>query len=297
MADVAGLDSRADAAGWHGVSDGLRGLPCVHAELAVPTRPSQYRPLLQAYADRHLDLVIAGSFLLADAVVDAARANPDTRFLLVDPIVPPAGRANLAVLVFRDDQAAYLAGVLGGLVTKTGVIAGVYGPGGAVDQRRRSGYEHGAAYVRPGIRVLGAYQPAADGRPYANPDWGAAQASAFVRQGADVIFASGGSTGQGALLGAAQSGSMCIGADVDSSLDLAARSCLLASAITHVDRGVALAVADAAAGHWAGGVRIVGLAEGAVELGPVEHTLPAGQLEELQTIAVKLAAGVLMTGV
>jgi basic membrane protein A len=266
VADVAGLDSRADAAAWRGVRDALRSLPCTRADAAVPTRPSQYRQLLQAYAG--YDLVIAGTFLLTDPVADVARANPGTRFLLVDPIVAPPAQPNLAVLVFREDQAAYLAGALAGSVSRTGVIAGVYGPGGAMDQGKRNGFERGAASVRPGIRVLGAYQPAGDDLPYANPGWGAAQAKAFVREGADVIFASGGSTGRGALRGAEQAGSKCIGDDVESSLGPAISDCLVASAIKHVDRGVALIVADAATGHWAGGINSVGLAEGAVELAP-----------------------------
>jgi len=294
VADVAGLDSRADAAGWRGVRDGLHGLPCTHADVAVPSRPAEYRQLLQGYVG--YDLVIASSFLLTDAVVEVARANPGTRFVLVDPIVAPAPQPNLAVLVFRDDQAAYLAGALAGMVTKSGVIAGVYGPGGAADQRNRTGFEHGAAYVRPGIRVLGAYQPAGDGLPYANPGWGAAQASAFVRQGADVIFGAGGSTGKGALRGAARAASVCIGADQEATLDLTISDCLLASAVKHVDRGVALIVADTAAGRWAGGLRTVGLSQGAVEFRPIQHALAPGQVDELQTIAGKLAAGAQTTG-
>jgi basic membrane protein A len=293
VADVAGLDARADAAAWRGVRDGLRGAPCTHTDVAVPKHPSDYRQLLQGYAG--YDLVIAGSFLLTDPVVDVAQANPGTRFVLVDPILAPAPRTNLAVLVFREDQAAYLAGALAGMVSRTGVIAGVYGPFGAADQRNRSGFERGAAYVRPGIRVLGAYQPAADGLPYANPGWGAAQARAFAGRGADVIFGTGGSTGKGALRGAAQAGSKCIGAD-DSSLNPAASDCLVASAIKHVDRGVALIVAKAAAGHWAGGIDTLGLSEGAVELAPVQHQLFPEQLEDLQAIAANLASGELTTG-
>ena len=295
MADVAGLDSRADAAAWRGVHDGVRGLPCSHADVGVPNRPAQYRQLLQAFAG--YDLVIAGSFLLTEAVVEVARANPGTRFVLVDPIVAPLAPPNLTVLVFRDDQSAYLAGALAAMVTKTGVIGGVYGPGGAVDQRNRTGFEQGAAYARPGIRVLGGYQPAGDGLPYANPGWGAAEARNFSQQGADVIFGTGGSTGKGALRGAAQAGSICIGADQDqlSSSDPAVADCLVASAIKHVDRGVALMVADAAAGRWAGGLRTVGLSEGAVELRPIQDALSPGRLDELQTIAGKLATGVLRT--
>jgi basic membrane protein A and related proteins len=292
VADVAGLDSRADAAGWRGIRSALQRLPCARADAAVPKHPAEYRQLLQAYSG--YDLVIAGSFLLTDDVVDVARANPGTRFVLVDPIVAPAGPANLAVLVFREDQSAFLAGALAGMVSKSGVIAGVYGPFGATDQRNRAGFEHGAAYIRPGIRVLGAYQPAADGLPYANPGWGAAQAREFTKQGADVIFGTGGLTGRGALRGAAQSGRLCIGAD--EATDPAVSDCLLANAIKHVDRGVALIVADAAAGHWSGGVRGLGLSEGAVELAPVQNESYARQLDEIQTIAARLAAGALTTG-
>lgn len=292
VADVAGLDSSADAAGWRGVRDGLRGLPCAHADVAVATRPSDYRPLLQAYAG--YDLVIAGSFLLTDPVIDVARTNPGTHYILVDPIDAPMPPANLAVLTFRDDQAAYLAGALAAMVTKTGIVAGVYGPDGAADQRNRAGFEHGAVYVRPGVHVLGAYQPAGNGLPYANPVWGAAQARGFAGQGADVIFGSGGSTGKGALRGASQAGTRCIGSD-DLSSDPAI-DCLMASTIKHLDHAVALMVADAAAGHWAGGARTVGLAEGAVELAPVQHELSASQLDELQTIAGRLASDALPTG-
>jgi len=96
-------------------------------------------------ADARYDLVIAGSFLLTDDVVQIARANPATHFVLVDPLVIPTGPANLQVLVFRDDQAAFLAGALAGLVTQTGVVAGVYGPEGTGDKNNRLGFEHAPA--------------------------------------------------------------------------------------------------------------------------------------------------------
>jgi basic membrane protein A len=138
VADVAGLGSSVDAAAWRGVGEALHRLPCAHADLALPARPSDYRRVLQA--DAGYDLVIAGSFLLTDPVVDIARANPSTRFVLVDPIVAPPDVSNLAVLTFRSDQAAFLAGALAGMVTRTGVVAGVYGPDGAMDRSNRLGF-------------------------------------------------------------------------------------------------------------------------------------------------------------
>ena len=290
VADVAGLGSSVDAAGWRGVNQALRQVACGRAELALPRRPSEYRRMLQAYPG--YDLVIAGSFLLTDPVVDVARANPTRHFLLVDPIVMPADVPNLAVLRFRSDEAAFLAGALAGMMTKTDVVAGVYGPQGAMDVGNRTGFEHGAHYVRPGVRVLGAYQPAG-GAPYGDPVWGADQARAFATQHADIIFGAGGTTGQGALLGAAQSGVACIDADIVASSD---PGCLLATSTKFIDRGVEITVADAIGGPWRGGLRSLGLAQNAVGLsvraGP---RLTPEILRRVQTIADLLAFGPLTT--
>jgi basic membrane protein A len=291
VTDVAGLRSSVDAAGWRGLNEAVREQPCLHADLALPARPSDYRGVLQAYAG--YDLVIAGSFLLTDPVTDVARANPATHFVLVDPIVTAPDVPNLAVLTFRSDEAAFLAGALAGIVTRTGVVAGVYGPDGALDRLNRDGFEHGARYARPGVRVLGAYQPAGSA-PYSDPVWGADQARVFSSQRADVVFGAGGTTGQGALLGAAQSGVACISADV---VPLSDPGCLLATGVKFIDRGVALTVTDAIAGHWRNGDRSLGLAQRAVGL-----TLAGGPgltpeiRARLATITDLLAAGSLAPG-
>jgi basic membrane protein A len=290
VADVAGLASSVDAAGWRGVSDALREISCVRADLALPSRPSEYRHALQAYAGH--DLVIAGSFLLTDPVVDIARANPATHFVLVDPIVMPPDVPNLAVLTFRSDQGAFLAGALAAIVTRTGVVAGVYGPQGALDIANRLGFENGARYVRPGVRVLGAYQPAG-GKPYADPAWGAEQARGFVRAYADVIFGAGGTTGEGALLGAAQSGVVCISADLAASSDPGCS----ADSTKFIDRGVQLAVADAIAGEWHSGVRSLGLAQRAVGLSlSADPRLTPEIRDRLRAISDLLSTGLPSTG-
>jgi len=74
VADVAGLDAPADAAAWRGVRDGCAACPAL-----TPTSPFRsilgLSPLLQGYAG--YDLVIAGTFLLTDPVLDVAQANPE----------------------------------------------------------------------------------------------------------------------------------------------------------------------------------------------------------------------------
>ena len=291
VADVAGLRSSVDAAAWRGVNQAVSEAACAAADLALPTRPSEYRRVLQSYAGH--DLVIAASFLLTDPVVDMARANPATHFVLVDPIVMPPALPNLVVLTFRSDQSAFLAGALAGILTGNGVVAGVYGPGGAMDVTNRLGFERGARFVRRGIRVLGAYQPAGSA-PYADPTWGAAQANVFLREHADVIFGTGGTTGRGALEGATHSSAFCINEGLAASSE---PPCVIATSVKFVDRGVKMAVADAIAGEWQSGVHSLGVAQRAVGLSlGTAPELTNDIRERILTIADLLAVGSISSG-
>jgi basic membrane protein A len=250
-------------------------------------------------ADRD-DLVIAGSFLLTDAVTAAAAARPSGRFLLVDPLLMPAARSNLAVISFREDQAGFLAGALAAMVSRTKVLGGVYGPEVGAMTRYRKGFETGAATIDPAITVLGVYQPAADGRPFGNAEWGQEQASSWLSRGADVIFGAGGSTGEAALLPAAKSHRYCIGAGGDEFLTVpSAQACLLTSALIQPDRAIETAILSAADGHWTAGRQVFGIQEGAVGLAPFhqfETTVSAAMRARLWSLEAQLSHGEFLEG-
>lgn len=279
------MHSIADADAYRGLTEALAGIPCGRPDLITSKLPVDYAANLQAAVNRHDQLVIAGSFLLGDAVDQVARANPATHFLLVDPILTPRPLPNLLVLAVRRDQSALLAGALAAMLTKSGVVAGVYGPGDADDQVERAGFERGAATVRPGIRVLGAYQPGS-GDPYNDPAWGAAQARSFASQGADVVFATGADTGLGALRGAAAAGRPCIADELPASIPRP--SCLVATTTVSLDRAVNLLIEQLQAG-WHSGVTSFGLDQSVVGLDPLGVD-PAIE-ERLQNIGQQLAQG------
>ena len=278
------MSSNADADAYRGVQAALAGIGCSQVQLITSHLPSDYAPNLQAAANRHPDAVIAGSFLLTDAVEQVARANPKTHFLLVDPIVAPKPAANLLVLTFRRSQGGVLAGAVAALLTRTGLLAGVYGPGDADDQAYRSGYEHGATFVRPGITVFGAFQSA--GEPYNDPSWAAQQAGTFSAQGADVVFSVGGDTGLGGLRGAAAAGRLCISSEVPATMTRP--SCLVANTTVAVDRGVMIALQRIRT-HWTSGTLTLGLAESAVGL--QTFGLDPAVQQRLDEITQQLAQG------
>jgi len=67
--------------------------------------------------------------------------------------------------------------------------------------------------------------------------------------------------------------------------------------VKFIDRGVRLAVSEAAAGRWSSGVQALGLAQDAVGLSPLtDPRLTPGMRQRLQTISDLLASGALATG-
>ena len=95
--------------------------------------------LSAAVADGN-DLVIAVGFLWGDALTEAAPANPDTHFAIVDSVVDSP---NVANLVFAEEQGSFLVGVAAALKTKADHVGFVGGGNDPADPevpgRLRSG--------------------------------------------------------------------------------------------------------------------------------------------------------------
>jgi basic membrane protein A len=284
---VAGIRSTAEAQAYRGLVQALATSSCTSSELISSRRPSDYLAGLEGAARRD-EVVVAGSFLLTDAVVQAAQRNPKGKFVLLDPIVNSPALENLLVLRFRRDQGAFLAGALAAMLSRSGVVAGVYGPGGSDDQAMRAAFDAGAAFQGGAVVVLGAYQPVDEGQPYGEPDWGAAQAIRFVSQRADVIFGSGGETGRGALTGAAQAGVDCIGSDL--SADLSRPSCVAASIDVDLTKAMQVLVQQLQA-KWQPGTMALGLQEKVVNLHLYGPALGSGIGSHLDSVAVRLMDG------
>jgi len=158
------------------------------------------------------------NLVMSAETIKAAKANPNIKFVMVDnadfsdKTVP----ANLLGLLFKEDQPGFLAGALAGLLTKTNVIGAVAGLQTVPPVVHYvQGYENGAKYTNPNVKVLKIYQPESGAKDFNDPDWGKQQGVTFIGQKADILFGVGGNTGNGALLAAKEANKMCIGIDVD----------------------------------------------------------------------------------
>ena len=213
---------------------------CFETDYIETTSQSEYAPNIAQFTDSGADVVIGVGFLLGDAMGDAAKANSDIKFISVDGVPNPghdeSWMTNGESLFFAEDQAGYLAGVLAASMSESNHI-GVVGGLLVVPPVERfvEGYINGAKATNPDIQVDFVYTTS-----FTDPPQGSNAAQQMIDSGADVIFAAGGLTGNGALEAACQAdGVYAIGVDTDQYETLpGVQSCILTSATKNIVEAV-----------------------------------------------------------
>lgn len=262
-------------------------------------QPDDFQRNIATFADAGYDVIVTVGPAMAQATRQLAGQYPAIRFVALDADLDEAP-ANLQRILFREDQAGFLAGALAGQLSRSQTVGVVSGPQTPAVRRYSAGFAQGVALVCPTCEVLTVAIDSAD-----DLSRGRAAALGLIAQGADLIFGLGGATGAGALQGAAQDGAWVIGADRDAWLTtfdggaVSGADRLLTSALKAADVAVYAAVADAVMGHAPGGVRQLDVANGGVGLTPWRDAalVPAAVQAKLQETLRALASGELDTGV
>lgn len=270
---------------------------------------TDYAANIQTCIDEGFDVIVTVGFLITDATVAAAEANPDLYFIGVDQFIVD-GPENMVGVQFREDQSGFMAGVLAALVANANeedVIAGVYGVDVPAVKRFRNGYEQGALYVNPdwevGTNILGVY-----GDDFADTAQGVSLAQQFIGEGAFVIFGAGGQLGSAGIAEAAAQGIYVIGVDQDEYFttfdngEVEGAEYLISSAMKRVDQAVYDMIAALVDGDMdtfaGGGVVLYDAAIGGIELAPAHDSdIPEEIWEEVDAIFEMLVAGDIETGV
>jgi basic membrane protein A len=254
----------------------------------TPTNNTEYELKLQECVDAGNDLCISISWLMSDATVNVATANPGIRFALVDwsPGNPPG---NLLGMLFNEKESGYLAGTLAGLMTQSDIVGAV----GGLEQvpgvvNFVEGYRNGAQCINESALVLKQYT-----HTFLDPDLGAAIAQDMISWGADVIFAPAGLTGVGAVLTATQTGAWGIGTDTDWYITVFENGAvegadkLLTSAMKRVDNAVFDTISEVKTGLFTSGTVLYDLVVEGVGLAPYHETdpyIPQGVRDEIELV-------------
>src|SRR5574341_1482722 len=201
-------------------------------DVIVTQNISDYKQNIQTFVDQGFNVIVTVGFLIGTDTTNAAKENPDVKFIGVDqgicvdetgapdPTFACKGDAatllpNYQGIVFAEEQAGYLAGILAASISKSGTIGAVGGTNVPAVVAYNAGYVQGAKSINPNIKTLYQETNPDPAKGFNDPATGKAIAQQFIGQGADVLFQIAGLTGQGVLEAACDAGIYGFGVDVD----------------------------------------------------------------------------------
>ncbi|MGB7875399.1 MAG: BMP family ABC transporter substrate-binding protein [Anaerolineales bacterium] len=314
VTDVGQLEDKSfNQASYEGAQAAAEGLGA-QFDVIVTQNISDYKQNIQTFIDQGFNVIVTVGFLIGTDTTIAAKENPDVTFIGVDQGIcvdeegapdatfTCAGDAaallpNYQGIVFAEEQAGYLAGIVAASISETGTIGSVAGTRVPAVVAYIAGYEAGAKSVNPDIETLTQEVNPDPAKGFNDPATGKAIAQQFMGQGADVLFQVAGLTGQGVLEAACDAGVYGIGVDVDQVDTLPNLSgCIVTSAEKKLKNTVQAATESVAAGDFQAGTVVYNAASNppAIGLAPY-HELESLITPEIQALLddamAKMASG------
>jgi basic membrane protein A len=294
-------DKSFNQSAWEGVqkskTDGVADL----VQFLETSDAKDYAKNIATFGDAGFDVIVTVGFNLGEATAAAGALYPNIKFIGVDQF-QAATVKGVTGLNFPEDNAGFLVGALGAMMSKSHKIGAVCGTDVVPPVWRfGEGYKAGAAYAdgmnKTTTEVFVVYHSDVGfDKTFTDPEWGAQTAKSMMDQGADAIFGCGGLTGNGAVTAAAQAGAYGIGVDTDQYLTLPeAAPRMLSSAMKLITPGVAELIAAAKDGTITDG-NVFGKA-GYAPFHDLDSAVPAEVKAAMEKISAGLIDGSIKTGV
>jgi basic membrane protein A len=214
---------------------------------------AQREQVLRKFAKDGFSPILMPGFAWATALGKIADEFPKTKFAIIDMVVD---KPNVQSMVFKAEEGSFLVGVIAAKTTKTGKLGFVGGMDIPLIQAFECGYAQGVKHADDKMTVI-ANMTGTTPAAWNDPVKGGELAKAEIAQGADIVYAAAGSTGQGVLKAAADAGKYGIG--VDSDQDNLYPGKILTSMLKRVDVATYDSFMAAKNGTWKAGVEVFGL--------------------------------------
>ena len=207
---------------------------------------SDYIQNIETLMDEDTDLIIGVGYQLKDSIEESAKNYPEQKFAILDETYDTI-QENVIPVVFKEEESAYLVGVMAAKMSKTNKVGFIGGLPAPSVVRHQYGYKYGVTNTNKGKSI----------------------AKQMQSSNADIILAAAGDSGTGAIEAAKEANKYAIGVDRDQS-DLAPEN-VLTSAVKKLNVASYDLVKDLVEGTFKGGAeKVYGLKEGGV--GIVENT-------------------------
>ena len=199
---------------------GAEGMEAAKQSLGIETvlvesqADTDYGPNVNNLVQQDCNIIIGVGFLLEDAIQEAAEANPDTNFALIDSgftdeNFDPVEIDNAKPILFNTAEASFLAGYLSAGMSESGTVAtfgGIKLPSVAIFM---DGFADGVDKYNEDnsteVKLLGWDKDAQEGSfsgDFENQSQGQTLTEQFISQGADVVMPVAGPVGLGAAAAA-----------------------------------------------------------------------------------------------
>jgi basic membrane protein A len=304
VTDTGGIDDRSfNASAYQGLTEAAAADSDITPTYLQSNSSSDYVPNIQAFINRKCGIIVTVGFLMATATQNAAKANPDVHFAIVDNEYTPALK-NVLALTYETDQDAFLGGYLAAAMSTSKVVGTFGGLNIPTVTIYENGFVAGVRYYdqtkHADVKVLGwnpNTQKGVFAGSFTDQSAGKADTQTLINNGADVIFPVAGSVGLGSAQAVQQAGSGHYMEWVDTDGCVSApQFCSLF--LTSVTKGIATSVKDAvvnaAHGSTPGGNYVGTLANGGVALSPFHDyssKIPASVQAELKTLTAGIESG------
>jgi len=287
--DKAGKDDQSfNASAYRGAQRAVKDLGVKVKTIEVRDAASS-ESMLRALAGKKYSLVIAVGFSHAGAVARVAPAFLDRKFVIIDSEVK---LPNVTSIMFAEHEGSFLMGAMAAMASKTGNVGFIGGMDIPLIRRFAMGYDSGAKYINPAIKVQSAYI-GVTGDAFNNPPKAKELAILQHAQGADVIFHAAGASGLGVFNAAEEKNFLAIG--VDSNQNGVRPGKILTSMVKAVDVGVFEAVKAAKKNELPGGTTVFhGFRTGGIAMAMDENNKPLMtplMLKKAESIKADISSG------
>jgi basic membrane protein A and related proteins len=309
VTDTGGIDDRSfNASSWQGMQQAQSADSKISVTYLQSTTQSDYTPNINTFIGKKCGIIVTVGFLMAGATQTASKANPNSKFAIVDNAYTPP-LSNVDALLFNTVQDGYLGGYLAAGMTKTGKVATFGGQKLPTVTIYMDGFWDGVQYYNSQhhthVQVLGWNETTQNGSftgNFTDQTAGQTLTQTFITEGADIIFPVAGNVGLGAAK-AVQNADSSAGSqkvnmlwvDTDGCVSAAQYCKYFISSVTKgIQTAVKTAVLNAANGTFKGGNYIGTLANGGVALAPYHDfasKVPASLKSELATVKAAIISG------
>lgn len=203
VSDSGGFDDQSfNQSSYEGLQKAVKDLG-IEMKEAQSSTTADFAPNLATMASAGCDLTITVGFLLAEATGEAAKANPDLNYAIVDDNTITAD--NVKPIVYDTAQAAFMAGYVAASVSKTGKVGTFGGINIPTVTIFMDGFAQGVDYYNEkqgkDVKLLGwdvKTQQGVFANTFEIVQEGTKRANNLIAEGADVIMPVAGPLGKGA---------------------------------------------------------------------------------------------------